>query len=652
MSFFTKFRFLRRPSGLIDPDEILVDSISSLGHREEFEGKIEKPIGRLPSVFFLGVIALGIGYLGTHAALLQIRSGEAFFAKSQENRFVTRPIFPPRGMIYDRFGDQLTENIFSFDLIFEREAFLKNQGNLDVLMRNLESLLGQPRDFFVEAGFPSSGASDDLPRRIFVAEDVSLDAAVSVASKEHLFPGMQIVESYRRLYHDSFANAHLLGFVGRISEEDTISRPELTNEETVGKSGIEAFYDSVLRGRGGRKIVEIDSSGRETNFSFTANPEEGSGIRLTIDAPLQKKAYEILTHYTHEAKGASIIAIDAKTGAVRALVSSPSYDINMFGRTLSAREFQQILENPLKPLFNRAIAGEFPSGSVIKPIIGAAALQEKLIDPEKKIYDKGFISIPNPYRPGEVSVFKDWREQGRVNFYDALAVSANVYFYMVGGGYENQKGLGADLIKKYATAFGLGSKTGLDLLGEQPGFIPDPSTKPETDPQNPVWRIGDTYNMSIGQGGVRVTPLQMAVAGAAIANGGALFRPYLLDAVLDTEGRVVGQKSPELIREHIIGDDPLGHVVRGMRQTVISGTARRLGEVPVPIAAKTGTAQAGSGAPHAWVTAFGPVGNPELSVVVMVEHAGEGATVAVPIMRDILGWYFDPGRSPSVYNRP
>lgn len=650
-SLFSKFRFSKTPRGLLDPDEILVDSMSSLGQREEFEGRIEKPIGRLPSTFFLAFIGLGMGYLAVHAVLLQVSSGNDFFARSQENRFVTRPIFPPRGVIYDRFGNPLIENIFSFDLVFGKDAFLKAGGDLDDLMWNLGFLLGEQKSALVNAGFPAvptgrqaDGNINALPRRVFVAEDIPVDTVVSIASRENSFPGIQIIESYRRLYHDPRANAHLVGFVGKISEDEAMNRPELQNEETVGKSGIEAFYDSLLRGKGGKKIVEIDSSGKETRFSFTEDPEEGSGIRLTIDGALQEKAYEILEHYTQEAAGASIVAIDVKSGAVRALVSSPTYDINMFGRTLAAAEFQKILKNPLKPLFNRAIAGEFPSGSVIKPIIGAAALQEGLIDPEKKIYDEGFISVPHPYRPGEVSVFKDWRKQGWVDFYDAIAVSANVYFYMIGGGYGDQKGLGVDLIKKYTSALGLGSKLGIDLAGEQPGFIPDPFTKPKTDPENPIWRIGDTYNMSIGQGGVRVTPLQMITATAAIANGGKLFRPRLLDAVLDKDGNVVSQKDPELIREGMVSPGVLGHVARGMRQTVTAGTARRLNEVPVAIAAKTGTAQAGSGKPHAWVTAFGPFEDPELAVVVMVEHAGEGATVAVPVMRDILSWYFDSGR--------
>ncbi len=651
MSLFSRFRFAQKSQSLLDPDEVLVDSMNSQRQREEFEGRIEKPIGRLSSILFLAFIGLGVGYLAARAASLQIAAGDRFFAKSQENRFVTRPIFPPRGVIYDRSGRPLVENIFSFDLIFIRDSFARAEGNLDALMENLASLLGEPMSALVQAGFPAlppggrgEGKISALPRRVFVAQDIPLDVVVAVASRQDAFPGVHIVESYRRLYHDPFANAHLMGFVGKISEEEVTRRPELHDEETVGKSGVEAFYDGILRGKGGKKIVEIDSLGTETRFSFTENPQEGSGIRLAVDGPLQRKAHEILTHYTQETTGASIVAIDVKTGGVRALVSSPSHDINAFGRTLSSSEFQKILNNPLKPLFNRAIAGEFPSGSVIKPIVGAAALQEKLIDPEKKIYDEGFISVPNPYQPGEVSVFRDWREHGWVNFYDAIAVSANVYFYLIGGGHGDQRGLGVERLKKYANLFGLGSKLGIDLGGEQPGFIPDPSTKPATNPENPMWRIGDTYNMSIGQGGVRVTPLQMAVATAAIANGGKLFRPYVLDAVLDKDGAVAHQKNPELIRAGMVGPDALARVVKGMRQTVTSGTARKLGDAPVSIAAKTGTAQTGSGKPHAWVTAFAPLEHPELAVVIMVEHAGEGATVAVPIMHDLLNWYFDPGR--------
>ena len=235
----------------------------------------------------------------------------------------------------------------------------------------------------------------------------------------------------------------------------------------------------------------------------------------------------------------------------------------------------------------------------------------------------------------------DWRKHGWVNFYDAIAVSANVYFYMIGGGYQGQKGLGIERIKKYAAAFGLGSVLGIDLPGEKSGFIPDPSTKNRVDPQDPTWRLGDTYNVSIGQGGVGVTPLQIASVTATIANGGILYQPRVVAAVLDKYKQVVKKTAPRIIRRNIVSQESLNEVKKGMRQTVLSGTARLLSDVPVAVGAKTGTAQIGKNQlPHAWVTAFAPMENPEIAIAVMVEHAGEGATVAVPITNEILKWYF------------
>ncbi|TSC67851.1 MAG: penicillin-binding protein 2 [Parcubacteria group bacterium Gr01-1014_66] len=224
--------------------------------------------------------------------------------------------------------------------------------------------------------------------------------------------------------------------------------------------------------------------------------------------------------------------------------------------------------------------------------------------------------------------------------YSAIAKSANVYFYIIGGGFREQKGLGIERIKHYANAFGLGSRLGIDLPGEKEGFIPDPQTKHLIDAQNPIWRIGDTYNTSIGQGGVLVTPLQMASLTAAIANGGNLWQPYLRQAILNTQRKESEIRNPFLLRK--IEIDPANFVIiqEGMRQTVTSGTAHLLNEVGVSVAAKTGTAQAGFGLPHAWVTAFAPIENPEIAIVVMVEHAGEGSTVAVPITKEILRWYF------------
>lgn len=699
-----KSRFSKQ-SHLLDPDEILADSFSALSRNDILEGKMEKPLGRWSSIFFLLSIGAGLGYLLWRGASLQITSGNDFFAQSQENRFVSRSIFAPRGIILDRAGKPMVENIPLFELVFEREAFLNNikhtktdqricksviretglpaggspdsipvgawgktaaspnpdknfeesrmiqscglfaqaseQEKLRDVIDVLKDILHVDEAALIEAGFPSGGDVSHLPSRIVVSRDLSLEVVAEISARLDLLPGIGIMESYRRQYRDPQAYAHLVGYTGKLTDEDIARHAEYQFEETIGKSGIEAYYDDLLRGARGNKIVEVDSKGVETHFRNTHDPEEGAVLKLTIDADLQRTAYDLLKHYIEGKKGASVVVLDVRTGAVRALVSYPGVNTNVLGVSMTVKEFNAVLNDPLKPLFNRAISGEFPSGSTIKPLFAAAALQEHIIDPSKKIYDEGFIEIPNPYKPGEVSVFKDWRKQGWVNFYDAIAVSANVYFYMIGGGYRDQKGLGIDRLKRYAEAFGLGSVLGIDIPGEKPGFFPDPASKRQTDPTNPLWRIGDTYNVSIGQGGVKTTPLQITAVTAAIANGGKLMRPYVLQSAIDGKGNEIAKTDPRVIRESMVDDMNLKEVRKGMRQTVTSGTARLLGTVPTTVAAKTGTAQASpSKPPHAWVTAFAPYDNPEIAITVMVEHAGEGSTVAVPITREILNWYF------------
>lgn len=631
-----------RTHSLIDPDEILADSTSALGHNDILEGRIERPLGRLASIVFLVGISAGMGYVIWRGADLQVASGEALFAKSQENRFVTRPIFPPRGIVYDRRHMPMVENVPSFALVFERDELVRGRGDLRATVARLGTLLEKTETEFFEMGFPEDYLASATPARIFIVRDLPIDSIVSLAPHLADMPGIQIVERYQRKYPSSQAMSHLLGYVGKVSDQDIISRPELKNEEAIGKAGIEGFYDDLLRGKGGKKIIEINSRGNETRFRLTQEPHEGAALVLTIDRELQELVYEMVQGYTEGKKGASVVVIDPRDGAVRALVSVPGFDASAFSSNLTQKEFTRILADPLKPLFNRAIAGEFPSGSVIKPLVAAAALEEKIMDSHAVIFDPGFLELPNPYNPKEVSVFRGWKPGGHgwVDLYDAIAQSVNVYFYMIGGGYKDQKGLGIERFKKYMTAFGLGSRLGIDLPGEKDGFIPDPESKSVMDPANPIWRVGDTYNVSIGQGGVLITPLQMAAATAAIANGGKLYQPQILRTVLDGEGHVARSQDPYLIRADIVSAESLKEVQKGMRLAVSAGTAGRLADLPVSSAAKTGTAQAGSGNPHAWVTAYAPAEHPTLVVAVMVEHAGEGSTVAVPIIREILNWYF------------
>lgn len=635
--------FKKKKKGLLDPDEIFADSASVFDALHSPESKIERPLGRASHVVFLGLVLVGMGYMGARAATLQIESGDKFFAKSQANRFLIRPVFAPRGIIYDYLGIPLVENEPAYGLVFEKSAFLDSKEDLDVFLSALGKTLKKSREEFWEMGFPPENDPGALPQRIFISQEMSPENIVSVASRLDELPGIRVFESFRRVYRDPYAMSHLTGFVGKVSQEELVRHPEFADEEMVGKSGVELSYEEILRGEGGKKIVEVNASGEESRFRLVEEPHPGSDLVLTIDGGLQKTAYEVIAGYVGDEKAASVVALDPRSGAVRALVSFPGFNTNRFGQSLSKGEFDAVLQNTLKPLFNRALSGEFPSGSVIKPLIGAAALEENIIDPQKRIYDVGFIEVPNPYVPGEVSRFVDWRPNPQprwIDFYEALAQSANVYFYNIGGGFKEQRGLGIAGIKKYAVSFGFGSLLGIDLPGERPGLVPDPDWKRVAEPDDPVWRVGDTYNVSIGQGGVKTTPLQVTAMTAALANGGKLYRPYVASAILE-DGEPVRQFTPEIRRDNLVSEESLDHVIQGMRLAVVRGTAGRLSAVSVPVAAKTGTAQIGGKLqPHAWVTAFAPVENPEIAITVMVEHAGEGATVAVPIMRDILQWYF------------
>ena len=633
---------LRRSGHGVEPDEIFIDA--ALGGADSASGLeriIERPLGRLSSTLFFLLSAVGLVYLGVRGFSLQIASGETFFHRAQENRFVTRTLYAPRGIIRDRFGEVLVENLPSFGLVLEPKEFIKSGGDLSALTAVMEEVLGRPIEYADGFGLSKEEDYNRLPPRVFLGRDLSAEEVSAVSRRLAAFQGIEIFESFRRVYRDPYAYSHLMGFVGRVSPEDLDSQPELGNEEVVGKAGIEAFYDRTLRGNKGKKIVEVDSRGAETRHRLTQEPGAGQELNLTIDGELQEEVYRLIQDYTGGKRAASVVALDPRSGAVRALVSFPGFEANRFGQGLEADAFEDILHDPLTPLFNRAIAGEFPSGSTIKPLIAVAALEEHLIDPKKKIYDPGFIEIPNPYQPGQSTRFLDWRAHGWVDLYDAIAYSANVYFYMVGGGYKEQRGLGIEKIKQYAALFGLGSQLGLDLPGEKPGLVPDPEWKKMAEPRDPIWRLGDTYHVAIGQGGVKAPPLQMASLTAAIANGGTLWQPYLLQEVRDQEGKAVEKKSPHPIRNNIVSQASLVDVVDGMRKTVTVGTARLMAQVPVGVAAKTGTAEVGGGKPaHAWVTAFAPAEKPEIAIAVMVEHAGEGATVAVPITNEILKWYF------------
>ena len=340
------------------------------------------------------------------------------------------------------------------------------------------------------------------------------------------------------------------------------------------------------------------------------------------------------------------VALNPKTGGVLALVSIPSFDNNLFSKEANLEDLKNLLTDEEEPLFNRVIAGRYSTGSTIKPLVAIAALEEKIISPDKKIFDDvGYIEIQHKYDPEIVYTFRDWAIHNWVDLRKAIAESCNVYFYTIGGGYKDQKGLGPSKIKKYLELFGWNNKTGIDLPNEVNGFIPSPEWKKENKNEN--WWDGDTYNLSIGQGDVMITPLEVVTAFAAIANGGVLYKPRVVKEIVDKEKNLVGEIKPEIQKKDFVDPDNLQIVREGMRKAVTGQGAPRassvlLNSLPVALAAKTGTAQTSiPDTYHNWITVFGPYDDPQIVLTIMFENVKEAQVVALPAAKEILEWYFN-----------
>ena len=376
---------------------------------------------------------------------------------------------------------------------------------------------------------------------------------------------------------------------------------------------------------------------------IVSQPQPGQSLVLWLDAGLQRKASESLKRsiYNTGADAGAVVALDPDTGGVLALVSYPDFDNNLFSQGMTSEQWKKINNDPSNPLFNRAISGiGYPTGSTIKPLIGAAALEEKIIKPDTELYCPLELCIKNPWFPDKEDCFADWKYHGTSDIRRAIAESVNTFFYQIGGGYEKFKGLGATKIKKWLQVFGWGSKTGIDLPKEGEGILPNL----EKD-----WRIGDTYHFSIGQGSFSATPLQVAAAYAAIANKGKLYKPLVAKQVVDKERNVVSQTEPKVVKELPVSVENLEVIREGMRQGVSSpdGSSFVLNSLPVEAAAKTGTAQTGKKDKYdnkdfldSWVGVFAPYENPEIVLVVVVEGVKEGQVAALPVAKEVLDWYF------------
>lgn len=572
---------------------------------------------------------------------LQLFEGDTYAALSERNRIRTVIERAARGIIVDRRQRPIVVNEPEFILTITPAELPSDETTRRALLVKISSLLHEPLLTLTEE-------ISALPRDLFIRrqalpfrDQIDYTDALRFMVEINQLPGFRVEVRERRSYPETYVSrtepytipqsiAHVIGYLGKIGIDELSARQQegYLASDLVGKDGVERFYDRRLHGVHGKRYVEIDALGEEKFSLRREESKPGERLVLSIDLDVQRAAEEAITRVMASLpkryrKGAAAIALDPRSGAIRALVSLPVYSPRIFSGKTPADDITKLFNNPDRPLFARAVAGEYPSGSTIKPLFALAALAEGVITPTTSVSSVGGISV-GPW------FFPDWKEggHGATDVRKAIAESVNTFFYTIGGGNGSFVGLGIDRMAQWLQNLNFGKPLGIDLPHEGKGLIPTPEWKKFVREER--WYIGDTYHLAIGQGDILVTPLQIAAMTSVFANGGTLWKPSL-----------VVQKEPQVLVEQI-GSPALVQVVReGMRRTVTGGSAQSLQLLSVAAAGKTGTAEWSSKRkPHAWFTGFAPYNDPELVVTVLVEEGGEGSAVAVPIAREIFQKYF------------
>jgi penicillin-binding protein 2 len=545
---------IKNKNSFVEPDEIFLDSTNLQNFdRQQFEGRIERPISK-KNIWLLGASFLLIALIfGGRLAYLQIQKGGVYLKRSQNNVLEKEIIFNDRGMIYDR-------------------------------------------------------------NKVALAWNENTDGT-TLPTRTYLSPGF----------------SHLLGYVSYPSQDNT---GNYWQGEFIGKDGLEKEYDDSLKGENGSKIVETDALGKIYSENIVDAPKPGTDLNTTIDSRIQKELFTLIQNMSQNRTftGGAGVIMDATNGEVITSTSFPEYNSEILSLGKDASTINNYLTDPRKVFLNRDTSGLYTPGSIVKPFFALGALAENIIDPNTQILSTGSISIPNPYFPDQKTVFKDWRVNGWVNMMQAIAVSCDVYFYEIGGGYQNQKGLGIANLEKYAKLFGFGDPTGIDLPSEKQGTIPSPAWKAINFKGDPSWRIGDTYHTAIGQYGFQVTPMEMVRAVGAIANSGTLMTPHLV------LGDTLKEKQFTVLN---LDKSYFSTVQEGMREAVTTGTAVSLNVPYTQVAAKTGTAQVGisKSKVNSWVIGFFPYDNPKYAFTIMMEAGPSTNEVgASAVMRELLDW--------------
>ena len=566
---------------------------------------------------------------------LQLLKGSGFALLAERNKTRTIVTQAHRGIFYDRNGAILVRNSPDFSLVVT-PVDLPIEGDENVRYKNIlsELLKKSSQELQLEI------ENHDRYRPFLLADHIPYEKALQLEVSLQDMPGIALSLSEQRTYEMTTEQSmsHIVGYTGRISEEQLREKPEeYSLTDTIGKSGLELAYEQVIRGVSGKKEMEVDALGHEKGVLFERAGEQGSNLLLSLDLNMQRKAESVLEDImktTGKKKGVVIVS-DPHNGEILAYVSLPSFDANTFARGIRSQDYESLLKDEKKPLLNRGTSGEYPSGSTIKMLVAAAALQEGVVTKKSAVMSTGGIHVGKWF-------FPDWKSggHGATNVIKALAESVNTYFYTVGGGYQRIEGLGADRLIDYFKKFGIGEETHVDFQKERSGFLPTPEWKQRT--RNEVWYIGDTYHISIGQGDVLVTPLQVNLYTSYFANHGINYEPHIVHAIESKDEKYVQTiLPPKEYRKGIIDRQNMEIIREGLRAGVVQGSSRRLTALPVSSAGKTGTAQwSSTKSPHAWFTGWAPYENPELVLTVLVEEGEEGSRTAITVAHDFLQWYF------------
>lgn len=560
---------------------------------------------------------------------LQLWRGDYYAKQSDGNRLRQSRILAPRGIIYDSEGKELVNNLPGYAVVLQKQSSYKPE-----TLQRLSNLLQMP----VEEINAKIKASENFYEPILLKNNLDQQMVTKIEEQRRYMPEVMLSVQPIRNYPYHELAVHALGYVGEVSayEIEQGLFKNITQGSLVGKGGLEKTYDKYLRGEDGAFMEEVDVAGNVVKHYDSVQPIPGKNLKLTLDYQLQKELEEFTDKHlaylrnsgiAPGARAAAVIAIDPRNGAVRAMVSRPGYDPNWFVHGISSKNWNSINNDPNYPMNNKVITGEYPPGSTFKIVTGSAAFELKKVGLNEPIFDGGFHPmVPTMGNAGGEVL-------GWLTFIKALAMSDNVYFYELG--YR----VGIDNIEKYAHIFGFGERTGIDLEGENKGLVASKKVKREIWDED--WRLGDTFNAAIGQGFNLTTPIQLSVMLSIVANGGTKYQPYLVDSIINSDGSLF-EKPKRAEGKHIdVSQQTIDYIRMGMSATTQEGgTASYFAGLPKPIAGKTGTAENSHGRDHGLFVAYGPVDDPELVVVCIVEQGGFGSVAAGPIVYKAFEEFF------------